>query len=388
MQQRIAQVLASAVLLTGCGDDDAVSEGETDASVDTENEDEDDGGGSSGTAGTGEEPISCTPGVRSFQIPVEVVPSSSGSGTSLTTPAVQGFFSTGPDVELLLAKHVVDTSGDDGVSTALVWANTAGGEGVVGQVPGRFSGLVGLRFGVDAVDTGGVRCALASRSNAGVRFVCEDGTDEAVDPDASSSLVHTVVTAGGVVHGFTQSNSSFTEFRRDEAGVWSEVEKFQSSVSYAGDALSVDGVPLSCFYFETSGLGGLDYGNVEVAELSDALNCKLAYDGETVFVASDTSMVRTSPGVGWVINSVPIVLEGTLLDLFPVDGEPFAVVRPEDLDAPLSIKALPAGPSTSLDLRGATSFDPASKTLLVATVDADRDTMMATVDIHSYCPGA
>ena len=94
----------------------------------------------------------------------------------------------------------------------------------------------------------GKRCAVYKPFSQDMRFACEGGLDEDTTIDASARSGELIaVNDAGTVRVFAERFAAYTEVRRSPAGGWAEVEKFESSISSAQDAVRFEGRIVTCF---------------------------------------------------------------------------------------------------------------------------------------------
>jgi hypothetical protein len=332
-------ILCGFLLLSaaGCGDDadpSMTGESDTDASSETDDAGE--------PTGEGPQPAQCTPSRHAFDVDIETIPSVTGSGTTAASYVQFGMFETDDAVDLLVAREVEDPSDEEGAHTSIEWLGLDGSGGVIATAPGRFQGYVTTVFAAaPVVGFSDARCVVFSMQGQTLRMACDDGLDEDTGIDVGEEELHPVVNGDGSVSVFGQTSAAFTEIRRDVSGAWSEIDKFQSSVSMPGDAMSVDGTPLACFFSETSGSAAFDFGGVEFGAF-EATDCHLALEGETVHVLTDTGYARTSAGVGWAVNDVPVTTTERVIEFFAVDDTAYVVTQARDLSS-IELASVPNG---------------------------------------------
>lgn len=129
----------------------------------------------------------------------------------------------------------------------------------------------GYEFAAVALDFGGDRCAVYVRSGETLKFACEGGTpeDSGVEMSAGGGgnagrgLVPLALPDGSLVVYGQGRSASYDAAMRDATGSWQEVEKNESSISWADDAVLHLGQPVTCF-IGAGGSASIDMGAQKV----------------------------------------------------------------------------------------------------------------------------
>jgi len=217
----------------------------------------------------------------------------------------------------------------DGVSSLVIADRT-------GEVTTLVDGLTdtsGVRVAPLVVDD--KRCIAMHFLDETFQLACEDGTIETPDLELGGKLT-AIATSKGTVHVFGQQFAAYHELRRED-GVWREVEKFESSISEAEDAVAAGASFASCF-LSSSKKAGIDFGPDIAYGASTAKWCRLI-PGEPLGVLSDLGLATFSGNVvsGWVPTAVAAQRPAAVGRM---NGAPVAVVR-RDLD--VELQPLPTG---------------------------------------------
>lgn len=240
-------------------------------------------------------------------------------------------------------------------------------------------------------------CVVYQANGINLSFACTDGTNEDAGDDVYGDALIPVEWANGTLSVFTRTFASFTEFRRTAAGSWSEIEKFESSISGPKDALAHDGVPAVCFV-SSSDRAVIQFGAAEIASSVDVRRCAMVDGGDILHVATDQGYAAipwSSLGTSELAPSGN-ALEETPLETLMIGEVPHAIVPSVD---GLAIEALDvtsgsrrnvaAIPDGARERRAA--HDPATGRLYVVT-SVVSDTSNApeparqTIHIDTACP--
>jgi hypothetical protein len=208
----------------------------------------------------------------------------------------------------------------------------------------------------------GKRCAVYKPFGQDMRFACEGGLDEdtTIDADARSGEL-VVVDDAGTVRVFAERFAAYTELRRSSAGAWTEVEKFESSISSAEDAVRFDGRIVTCFLaFDDH--PGMDIDGDTHTAPEQAQWCRLI-PGSQLGVLTDLGLTTfTSRAFGsWTPTAVtarPIAVGG--------GDTPFALVA---AGAEILKQPLPSGTPEPIA--------PLAGSLTRALIDGERITLVA-----------
>ena len=112
----------------------------------------------------------------------------------------------------------------------------------------------------------GTRCAVATSSIAGVVLACEGAQPETTMFDAldADQPPVPVWSADGTLSVFAQTYAAFTELRRTPDGAWSDIEEYESSISFPTDAVATAGGPVVCF-ISAGGYPVVQQGTAQIA---------------------------------------------------------------------------------------------------------------------------
>jgi hypothetical protein len=202
---------------------------------------------------------------------------------------------------------------------------------------------------VAAVQVAGERCVAMHTFDEEFHFACEGGNVEIPGLDLGGKMK--VIQVDDTVHAFGQDFAAYHELRRT-GGSWFPIEKFESSVSKAEDAVRYRGSAVACF-LDIDDRASIDllqgdpvYGD------GIATWCRLIPDDDELGVLTDlgfTTFTGRTLG-GW---------QPTAADVRPLavgrrDGAMFAVIRREDR---VELQPLPTGAPTVLrTLSGSSEF--------------------------------
>jgi hypothetical protein len=207
----------------------------------------------------------------------------------VTVPTI----ATGPGSTTIAAWRLVAALSPSRVAAAQQLANSGQRLAFLDDTGAReiVSSVDGANFRVSAGIAGG--CAyLAGRHGFG--RACPDAAWEPATlarlPDESDPLF--AVEAGGSAWIFSQTFASFTVFERTAAGVWTEHEQFESSVSFPTDAIADT---VACF-ISAGDRAVLAHANGRLATSAEARWCKLALssDGQSIHVLTDIGQTTLS----------------------------------------------------------------------------------------------
>jgi hypothetical protein len=233
----------------------------------------------------------------------------------------------------------------------------------------------------------GTRCAVATSSIAGVVLACEGAPPETATFDALDADHPPVPVWGadGTLSVFAQTYAAFTELRRTPGGEWSDIEEYESSISFPTDAVATAGDPVVCFI----GAGGypvVQQGTAQSASTLKASTCKIAVEGGTVHVVAGGNyaavpLSQLSEQLTTFTPAAIPALAGTVARVVVGDEGPQALVVTEQT---LSAVALPTGTPTTLATAGSSAplvgFDAATGTALLVSRDS------AGVTVATACP--
>lgn len=200
---------------------------------------------------------------------------------------------------------------------------------------------------IATVNLDGKRCFAMHTFDEKFQFACEGGPAE--NPDLELGGKMSVVADGSTVHAFGQDFAAYHELRRT-GGTWSQVEKFESSISKAEDAVISQGNVVSCF-LSTGDNASIDTlsGDPVYGE-GIATWCRLLPDGSSLGVLTDLGFTTfTGATLG---NWQPTAVEVRPLAVGTRAGSPFAVIRRDDR---VELQPLPTGTPTVLLTAGSDS---------------------------------
>lgn len=292
------------------------------------------------------------------------------TASSRTITADSDWTLRGVSAHSLLASR---TDADDGVHVALL---DPSGPVELAVIPGaaRYAFTAALAEKPD-----GTRCAIAISSIAGVVLACEGAQAEtamfeALDGDHPPVPVWN---ADGTLSVFAQTYAAYTELRRSPDGEWTRIEEYESSISYATDAVATDAGPIVCF-IATGSHPVVQQGMAESRSTVMATTCKLAVDGTTVHVVAGDGYATAGPNGTFTPTAIP-ALAGKVARVIVGSAGPEALVLNGQT---LTAVALPGGTATTLATAGSSDaivgFD--AGTVLLAS----RDT--AGFTIATACP--
>jgi hypothetical protein len=233
----------------------------------------------------------------------------------------------------------------------------------------------------------GTRCAVATSSIAGVVLACEGAQPETAMFDAldADHPPLPVWGADGTLSVFAQTYAAFTELRRTPGGEWTDIEEYESSISYPTDAAATAGGPVVCF-ISAGGYPVVQQGSAQSASTITASTCKIAVDGATVHVVAGDAYAAVSlsqlsgQSATFTPTAIP-ALAGTVARVVVGDAGPQALVL---TDQALSAVALPSGTSAALATAASSDplvgFDATTGTALLVSRDA------AGLTVATACP--
>jgi hypothetical protein len=194
-------------------------------------------------------------------------------------------------------------------------------------------------------------CAVATSSKAGIAYACAGQAAETASIDALDAGHPPVpFQSDGTLFVFAQSYAAFTEIDRSPSGQWSQIEQFESSISYPTDVAATGGEPLVCF-ISSADRAVLKLGDQRLTSSTQASWCKLAIDGGTVHVITDAGYAAiplsqlTAGGQPGMFDVTPDALTSPAQRLIVAGGNAFALVY---ASGTLSSVQLPSGPTTTL----------------------------------------
>ncbi len=194
---------------------------------------------------------------------------------------------------------------------------------------------------VIAIELAGKRCFAMHTFDEEFHFACEGGAVEIPGLDLGGKMSAVVV--DGTVHVFGQDFAAYQELRRT-SGSWQPIEKFESSVSKAEDAVRFQGNAVSCF------LNIDDHASIDTLSGDPiygegiATWCRLIANGNELTVLTDlgiTSFTGSTLG-GWQ----PTAADSRPLAVGHRDAADFAVLRRDNQR--IELQPLPNGTPTVL----------------------------------------
>ena len=257
-------------------------------------------------------------------------------------------------------------------------------------------------FAAPTVRPDGTSCAVAISGNAGLVYACADGSHEAAgitDTDAEHPPVP-VWQPDGTLSVFTQTFAAFTELRRAPTAAWSRIEEFESSISFPTDAVLDGGDPVACF-IDDGGYAVIAHGDIRLRSTSAASTCRLALDGGTLHVATESAyaaipaaMLDAEPG--GTFDLTPVAALAAAPDRVIVSGgTPYALVRSTDPGTgavTLSAVPLPTGQpmvlATTPDDIAVSGWDPDQRAAILAssaTTPNDAGGATQTITTRTAC---
>ena len=245
----------------------------------------------------------------------------------------------------------------------------------------------------------GLDCVLYQPRDSNLLFTCSDGTTEDVGDKVYSETMLPVLWSDGTLSVFTRTYASFTEFRRSPSGSWSEVEKYESSISGPRDALVHDGIPAVCFV-ANSGRAVIQFGASEMRSSVDVDDCSLVDDGTSLHVLTDQGYAAIEWSMMPSAQSFelsPSAHEGEVLALVIIDREA-QVVSASDDGTSIEVTAVRSGEKRVLaslptDYRSVQAkYDAQAEILhiVTSTLEDSRSPEPAkqTIQIDSLCIGS
>lgn len=197
----------------------------------------------------------------------------------------------------------------------------------------------------------------------------------------------------GSLSVWTQSYASLTLVKRTAAGVWSEIEQYESSISYPTDVAARGGAPLMCF-INAGDRAEIQVGGSSMYSSVESDTCQLAFDGDALHVLTDQGHARLDgasliPGP-FEVTPVPALAGMNTKEMFTVDGAAYvlATTSTDIVAVPLAAGApqLSFGPIVS----GATfTWDAKTRGLRIASAKLDTSgagpTYPQTVELTTRC---
>ena len=169
-----------------------------------------------------------------------------------------------------------------------------------------------------------------------IQIACDDGSNEDSKLIASNlsdgydkiERMPSVTYPDGSLSVFTQNYASYTEIRRTAAGIWSEKEKYESSISVPQSAISYQNSAISCFT-DSSDFVSIDYKNKIIKSSNKSNQCFLAEKNNVLHiltdngysVISDANLITKQP----TFNPISKPTDLHFLDLIISNNEPYAI---------------------------------------------------------------
>jgi len=206
---------------------------------------------------------------------------------------------------------------------------------------------------VEPVSFDGKRCVAMHTLNETFSFACEGSAIETPPHELGGDM--RAVATGTTLHVFGQQFAAYHELRRDD-GTWRQVEKFESSISEAEDAITTGGGFASCF-LSTGGKASIDQGGSDFSYGTVAKWCRLI-PGDTIGVLTDKGLSTFSGGAFTTPEPSALAADRPVA-VGRVAGQPVAVVR---RGTNVELQPLPNGTPTVL--RAAESAENAHAAIL------------------------
>ena len=293
----------------------------------------------------------------------------------------------------VLASH--SASGTDATDLDLV---DAAGTTELVEIPGAAQYQL---FAAPTVRPDGTQCAVAMSGQGGLFYGCADGSHEAAgiaDTDAEHPPVP-VWQPDGTLSVFAQTFAAFTELRRSPSATWSRIEEYESSISFPTDAVLGQGEPIACF-IDDAGHAVLAAGEARLRSTSSASTCRLALDGATLHVATESAYAAVPTALlgaqtEGTFDLTPVALAAAPDRVIVSGGMPYALVRSTDAAAgsvTLSAIPLPTGPpmvlATTPDSFAVAGWDAdqrAAVLVSLATTPTDAGGWTQTITTRTAC---
>lgn len=218
-------------------------------------------------------------------------------------------------------------------------------------------------YALRVVPIAGTTCAVLASGLAGLGYACPGKPFElAPIRNVGTQELYAVPTATDLVL-FGQTFSSFTRIDRSASGVWSEIEQFESSISFPTDATIAAGAPLAC-YIDAGKRAQLTYQGAELATENASKWCKIAVDGSMVHVLTDIGYAAVP--LASITRGSSVVLTPLATSTFPerlivMAGQPYAMSQRPAMLTPVPSGAPIVLPSTTG--RSLTTLDAETKTV-------------------------
>ena len=326
------------------------------------------------TACTSERPDASETGVDAPPRCTEV--STTATVTVASTPTTGGSITHVWNLDALASPTsvIAHREADDGSLHAALVDSTGATE--LGAIPAAGP----YRFNAAPVAVGGNTCAALLSGKGGMFLGCKGAALEPANLEHLDATHRPVpfVHADGSLSVFTQSFASFTELRRGVSGAWSEIEQYESSISYPTDVVTVGGEPVVCFINAGDrAVIGRGHDN-ELASAAKTSSCHLAFDGTTLHVLTDGGYAQVPlanvTGQQGTFEVTPVPALGTVhvKQLFLRDGAPYALGFDGDV-----VKAVPLSGGEPLVLgtasegAAALGWDEATRAVSIVTSKLD-----------------
>lgn len=290
--------------------------------------------------------------------------------------------------------------GTSGTGSVLVHAGDASNAIHMGLVAATGLTELAVLAGADgyafaAAPVPGTSCAVATSSKAGIAYGCTGKAAEMATIDALDGEVPPLPfqASGGTLVVFSQAFAAFTEIDRSPSGQWSQIEQFESSISYPTDVASSGGEPVVCFISDGD-RAVVKLGDQRVTSSTPATWCKLAIDGGTIHVITDGGYAAVPlsqlTGQQGTFDVTPDALTSPAQRLIVHAGQPIALAY---ASGTLSAVQLPSGPTTTLatttDSSAVVGWDEATGTALLVSSKLDTSgsgpDYPQTFTFHSSC---
>ncbi len=328
-----------------------------------------------------DDPPSCVDGTTTTTIMVAEAPTT--SGTTIRPWTVASIASASSTIA-----HRQD--GDGSLQVAIV---DGAGTNMLASIPSAGA------YRTQAAVVPGTSCAVVVNDVANLIYGCAGAAPEnpGIDHLNANRQPIPFQHPDGSLSVLTQSFSSFTILHRSAAGVWSEHDQYESSISYPTDIVAVGGNAAVCFI--SSGdhaviqTGSVETGPIELVSAAESASCHLEADGTTLHVLTDGGYTQLQtggvPGGPFAVTPVPALGAMRVRQVFMKDGAAYALATDD-----VEVKAVPLAGGDPIVIAplgsgSAVEWDASSQAVRIVTSRTERSTEGTlhpqTIEIATHC---
>jgi len=341
--------------------------------------------GDGGMSADGGGEVVCESGVDTVELELEWVETGPGSKSldhyTIRQPTVRGG-------EAILPASFERRDGDD-TEVEVYLLKADGSSSLLTSTEGYASSMAAVSL------DDGRDCVLFEDDT--IKMACSDGTVEDSGLDADKDTMLPMLLDDGTLSVYTQNYAAYAEFRRTPAGSWSEIEKYESSISWPTDVLLHQGEPAVCFISTGDRAvieyGGSDFSIARQVSTESAKWCRLVADSEVLHVLTDQGYATIawqdlSPSSeGTFVEDTSILIEDWVLDLARVEGHNYAIVRNSETQAIELVSLVDGSRQPVADEARHATYDPDLEAVLTvqSSADSSAEPPMQTVEIRTLC---